>query len=87
MSKYPKWPLPFRFPNQNLDVFLFPPPPPVCATRSVHLIPLDLIIYITFGEECSSESYPLRIFLQYYGDSTVLDTNVPEHRVSKFLSL
>jgi hypothetical protein len=59
-------------PTKLLYALLFTP---VCSTYPAHLIILDLIIPIIFGEECKL-CYALRNFLQPLIISSLLDPNI-----------
>jgi hypothetical protein len=68
-----KWPFPLTSPHQNAVCNLFSP---VLATCTAHLIPVDLITRITFGELYRSLSFQLCNFLLYPVTSSHLGPNV-----------
>ena len=73
MSGHSKWSLSFRFPYQNP---VYTSALPTRATYTAHLIPLDLINRIIFGEQYRSLSSSLCSFLHSHVTSPLLDPNI-----------
>ena len=67
----PKWSLSFRFPHQNP---VCSSPPPHTCYMSTHLIFLDLITRIIFGEEMRSLSSSLWSFLYFHVTSSLFSS-------------
>jgi len=68
-----KWTLPFRFPTKILTIFLISL---MCATWHAHLIILDLITVIIFGEACKLRSSYSCSLLQTPATLSLLVPNV-----------
>ena len=77
-----KWSLSLRFPHQNP---VCPSPlPPICATCPTHLILLDMITQIIFGEEYTSLSSSLWSFLHLSVNLSPLRPKYPpQHPILK----
>jgi hypothetical protein len=63
LHRSPKSSLPFKLSDQNSYAFLIFP---ICATCSIHVIILEIINLIIFGEEYTLLSFLLCTFLCFY---------------------